>query len=214
LEVVTETPLAGGLSSQTAAERLAQYGPNDPAPRRRRSALSDFLRLFLNPLVLVLLIAATASAALGDVTDAAIIFAIVILSSTLDFAQTRRSQRAIEQLQVQVAPKATVLRDGQWVDIPCSGVVPGDVVRLSAGDVVPADARLLESRDLYVQQSALTGESLPAEKQARGAEVSTHPDAENMVFLRARTEGLQFVPHAHRDLPRALSGGGGGTQAP
>ena len=182
LEAVTETPLAG-LTSQTAVERLAQYGPNDPAPRRRRSALTDFLRLFLNPLVLVLLIAATASAALGDATDAGIIFAIVILSNTLDFAQTRRSQRAIEQLQVQVAPKATVLRDGQWVDVPRSQVVPGDVVRLSAGDMVPADARLLESRDLYVQQSALTGESLPAEKQVHGDEVSSHPDAENMVFL-------------------------------
>jgi P-type Mg2+ transporter len=179
----TEAPVAGGLTSQTAAERLAQYGPNDPAPRKRRSAVIAFLRLFLNPLVLVLLIAATASAALGEATDAGIIFAIVILSNTLDFAQTRRSQKAVEQLQAQVAPVASVLRDGQWVEILCAEVVPGDVVRLSAGDMVPADARLLESRDLYVQQAALTGESLPAEKQARGEAVSTNPDAENMVFL-------------------------------
>jgi P-type Mg2+ transporter len=71
----------------------------------------------------------------------------------------------VEQLQAQVAPKVIVLRDGQWVEILRTEVLPGDVVRLSAGDMVPADARLLESRDLYVQQAALTGESLPAEKQ-------------------------------------------------
>src|SRR5215469_15135906 len=148
-------------SRATAAERLAQYGLNDPAPKKRRSTLLEFLRLFLNPLVVVLLIAAIASAVLGEVTDAGIIIAIVVVSNVLDFGQTRRSQKAIEQLQAQVTPTATVLRDGQWLDIPRAQVVPGDVVRLSAGDMVPADARLLESRDLYVQQSALTGESLP-----------------------------------------------------
>ena len=180
---VSEEAVAGGLTSQAAAERLARYGPNDPAPLKRRSALIDFLRLFLNPLVLVLLVAATASALLGEATDAGIIIVIVILSNTLDFVYTRRSQNAVEKLQAQVAPKATVLRDGQWVEIPRREVVPDDVVQLSAGDMVPADARLLESRDLYVQQAALTGESLPAEKQARGNAVSTQPDAENMVFL-------------------------------
>jgi len=183
LEALAEAPVASGLSSKAAAERLAQYGLNDPAPRKRRSTLVDFLCLFFNPLVVVLLIAATASAVLGEATNAGIIIAIVVVSNVLDFGQTRRSQKAVNQLQAQVAPKATVLRDSQWVDIACTQVVPGDVVRLSAGDMVPADARLLESRDLYVQQAALTGESLPAEKQARGDEVSTRPDAENMVFL-------------------------------
>ena len=182
MEAFAEASVAG-LASTTAAERLAQYGLNDPAPRKRRSALLEFLRLFLNPLVVVLLIAATASAVLGEATDAGIIIAIVIVSNVLDFGQTRRSQKAVEQLQAEVTPKATVLRDGQWLEIPRAQVVPGDVVRLSAGDMVPADARLLESRDLYVQQAALTGESLPAEKQARGDEVSARPDAENMVFL-------------------------------
>jgi Mg2+-importing ATPase len=181
--MLADAPVAGGLTSKTAAKRLVQYGLNDPAPKKRRSPLLEFLRLFLNPLVVVLLIAAAASAVLGEATDAGIIIAIVVVSNVLDFGQTRRSQRAVEQLQAQVTPKATVLRDGQWVDIPRAQVVPGDVVRLSAGDMVPADARLLESRDLYVQQAALTGESLPAEKQAHGDEVSTRPDAENMVFL-------------------------------
>ena len=180
---MTDSPAAAGLTSQAAAEGLARYGPNDPAPRKERSALLDFLRLFLNPLVVVLLTAAIASALLGEPSDAGIIIAIVVLSNTLDFTQTRRSQNAVEQLQAQVAPSATVLRDGQWLEIPRAQVVPGDVARLAAGDMVPADARLLRSRDLYVQQAALTGESLPAEKHARDDAVSTLPEAENMVFL-------------------------------
>jgi P-type Mg2+ transporter len=172
-----------GLTSQEAEGRLKQFGPNDPAPPRRRSAVLDFLRLFLNPLVLILLIAAVLSALLGESTDAGIIIAIVLLSNLLDFGQTYRSQQAVEQLQDRVAPTATVLRDGQWQEIRRTNVVPGDVVRLSAGDLVPADARLLVSRDLYIQQAALTGESLPIEKAVTGAAPSTHPDAANMVFL-------------------------------
>ncbi|HTR39075.1 MAG TPA: magnesium-translocating P-type ATPase [Bryobacteraceae bacterium] len=172
-----------GLTSEEAAARFEQYGPNDPAPAKRHSAILDFLRLFLNPLVLILLIAAVASIFLGEVTDAAIIIGIVVVSNVLDFSQSHKSQAAMEQLRQRVAPTATVLRDGTWQEIRRIEVVPGDCVRLSAGDVVPADARLLESRDLYVQQAALTGESLPVDKHARGDEVSIRPDAENMVFL-------------------------------
>src|SRR5271157_5935609 len=172
-----------GLTSQEATARLGQFGPNDPAPPKHHSAVLDFLRLFLNPLVLILLIAAVISIFLGEPVDAGIIITIVLLSTALDFTQTRKSNQAIEDLRQQVAPTATVLRDGKWQEIRRSDVVPGDVVRLSAGDLVPADARLLESRDLYIQQAALTGESLPVEKQASGEEVSTKPDAENMVFM-------------------------------
>src|SRR5271157_4269370 len=155
-----------GLTSQEAGALLSQFGPNDPAPPQHHSAVLDFLRLFLNPLTLILLIAAGVSAFLGEAADAAIIGVIVLLSTALDFTQTYKSQRAIEQLRQQVAPTATVLRDGKWQELRRRDVVPGDVVRLSAGDLVPADARLLESRDLYIQQAALTGESLPVEKQA------------------------------------------------
>jgi len=178
-----EAAAMAGLTSQEAANRLKQYGPNDPAPARRRSIVRDFLRLFLNPLVLVLLIAASISAFLGEPVDAGIICTIVLLSTAIDFAQTYRSNRAVEQLRQRVAPTATVLRDGQWREIHRTDIVPGDIVRLSAGDMVPADARLLVSCDLYIQQAALTGESLPVEKQASGTEVSTRPDAPNMVFL-------------------------------
>jgi len=172
-----------GLTSQEAGMRLQQFGPNDPAPRRRRSAVLDLLHLFLNPLVLILLIAATTSAFLGEKADALIIITIVLLSVIVDFVQTYRSQKAIGKLQAQVAPTATVLRDGQWQELHRSEVVPGDLVRLSAGDLVPADARLMTARDVYVQQAALTGESLPVEKETSDTESSTRPDAPNMVFL-------------------------------
>jgi P-type Mg2+ transporter len=145
--------------------------------------MREFLGLFANPLVLVLLIAAVSSAALGDAIDAGIIIAIIALSNVLDFTQARRSQSAVAQLQARVAPQATVLRDSKWQEVPRTEVVPEDVIQLSAGDLVPADARLLDSLDLYVQQAALTGESLPVEKQAGGDSVSTRPDAENKVFL-------------------------------
>src|SRR5579862_23748 len=196
-----ETPPASqaGLTSSEAAEQLARCGPNDPVPRGHRSAVLDFLRLFLHPLVVILLMAALAAAALGQTSDASIIIAIVVVSNTLDFIQTRRSQNAIDKLRAQVAPTATVLRDGQWCELACTAVVPGDVVRLAAGDLVPADARLLESRDLYVQQAALTGESLPVEKQARDASAAASgtsaAESDDMVYL-----GTSIVSGAARAL--------------
>ena len=128
----------------------------------RRS--SGVARLIANPLVVLLLVAGTASALLREVADAAIIFVIVLASSGRNAWQTMRSARAVRRLQRQIAPTATVLRDGTWVELPRRRIVAGDILRLSAGDMVPADARLLEATDLHVQQAALTGESLPAEK--------------------------------------------------
>ncbi len=172
-----------GLTTQEAEARLNQFGPNEPAAAQHHSILSDLLHGFRNPLVLILVIAAAASAFMGDKVDAGIIGVIVLLSAAIDFSQTYRSQRAVEKLRAQVAPTATVLRDGEWKEIRRREVVPGDIVRLSAGDLVPADARLLIARDLYVQQAALTGESLPTAKEATGEPASTKADARNMVFL-------------------------------
>ena len=172
-----------GLTEQEAAARLDQFGPNEPAATRHHSVLLDLLHPFMNPLVLILVIAAVASAFLGDRVDAGIIGVIVLLSAAIDFAQTYRSQRAIEQLRDRVAPTATVLRGEEWKEIRRRDVVPGDIFRLSAGDLVPADGRLLIARDLYVQQAALTGESLPTDKEATGEPASTKADARNMVFL-------------------------------
>jgi len=172
-----------GLTPREAEARLQQFGANEPAATQQRSFLSDLLHQFTNPLVLILLIAAIASAFLGDKVDAGIIGTIVLLSTAMDLTQTYRSKRAVERLRDQLAPTATVLRGGEWKEIQRRGVVPGDIVRLSAGDLVPADARLQIARDLYVQQAALTGESLPAEKEATGEPASTKADAPNMVFL-------------------------------
>jgi len=176
-------PTITGLTAEEAEARLNQFGPNEPATTKHHSFLTDLLHAFANPLVLILVIAATASAFLGDKVDAAIIGVIVLLSIVIDLSQTYRSQRAVEQLRDRVAPTASALRGGEWKEIRRRDVVPGDIVRLSAGDLVPADARLLIARDLYVQQAALTGESLPAEKQATAEPASTKADARNMVFL-------------------------------
>ena len=156
-----------GLTAAEAERRLAQYGPNDPAPKKQRSQVADLLLQFANPLVAILLLASIVSAFVGELVNAAIIIVIVSLSVAINFVQTFRSQRAAERLRATVAPTATVLRDGTFSDCPRADIVPGDVVRLSAGDLVPADARLLAAKDLHVQQSALTGESMPVEKESK-----------------------------------------------
>jgi len=174
-----------GLTSAEAAERLAQYGPNDPTPVKHGAAVLELLALFLNPLVIILLVASLISLILGDAGDAAIILVIVLLSIAINFVQTYRSQQAIHKLRENVTPTASVLRDGSWQEIARREVVPGDVVRVSAGDLIPADGRLVESRDLYVQQAALTGESMPAEKDARAGkeDAPPGPDLPNFAFL-------------------------------
>lgn len=125
---------------------------------------------FANPLVAILLFASIASAFVGELVNAAIIGIIVALSVVLNFVQTFRSEAAADGLRATVAPTATVLRDGTFAEQPRVNVVPGDVIGLCAGDLVPADARLLEAKDLHLQESALTGESMPVEKAFRAGD--------------------------------------------
>jgi Mg2+-importing ATPase len=175
----------GGLTTAEARRRLAEVGPNEPARAPRTAGLVQILLLLANPLVIILLIASAASAILGERVNASIIVLILALSVVLNFVQTYRSQRVAERLRDAVAPTATACRDGIWREIRRRDLVPGDVVRLAAGDRVPGDARLLEARDLHVQQAALTGESMPAEKDAGDVEVAPRQpaDARNVVFL-------------------------------
>src|SRR5947207_960027 len=154
-----------GLSTTEARLQLSKIGPNEPVSSRRTSGFAQILFLFVNPLVIILLIASAISAAVGEVLNASIIALMVLLSVALNFIQTYRSQRAVERIRKEVAPTATVVRDGIWTEIPRREVVPGDVISLTAGDLVPADACLFKVRDLHVQQAALTGESLPVEKE-------------------------------------------------
>ena len=174
-----------GITGDEARKRLDKYGPNDTTSTKRSSGLVQFLRLFLNPLIVVLLLASLISAILGDRVDASIIFIIVLLSNILNFVQTYRSQQAVDKLRASVASTASVLRDGKWIEIPRRNLVPGDMIRLTAGDLVPADARLVQTTDLQLQQAALTGESQPVEKTADDLAVPTEnlAEAHNRVFL-------------------------------
>src|SRR5450631_2097364 len=133
-----------GLSQPEARKRIARFGPNTLRDRGERPLLIQYLSHFKNPLVLVLLAASAVSALTGEITGFVIIWAIVLMSVTLDFVQEYRAGRAADQLKKTVAVRATVLRDGHSQDIPIVDLVPGDVVLLSAGDLIPADSRLLE----------------------------------------------------------------------
>ncbi len=165
--MISTEPNPIGLTAAEAARRLAQYGPNDPSPKKQRSHVVELLLQFANPLIAILLFASVVSVFVGELVNGAIIIVIVSLSVAVNFVQAFRSRTAANRLRATVAPTATVLRDGVFRETPRAEVVPGDVVRLSAGDLVPADARLIEARDLHVQQSALTGESMPVEKEAK-----------------------------------------------
>jgi P-type Mg2+ transporter len=172
------TPMtAKGLTSAEAAALLDEHGLNEPAAQKTMSTAVEVGVLLGNPLVIILIVATIITAIVGEFVNAIIIGTMVVASIIIDFTQTYRSHRAAERLREQVAPTATVMRDGQFVELPRKLLVPGDLVRLSAGDLVPADGRLVQSRDLHVQESVLTGESLPAEKEV-GA-----PDAASEVFL-------------------------------
>jgi P-type Mg2+ transporter len=127
-----------GLTTLEAKAQLAKFGPNEQAPPKRAAGLIQVLLLFANPLVIILLIASAVSAFVGEIVNATIIALMVVVSIVINFYQTWHSQRAAERLRGQVASKATLLRDGKWTELPRREVVPGDIFRLSAGDLAPA----------------------------------------------------------------------------
>ncbi|MEM1786960.1 MAG: HAD-IC family P-type ATPase, partial [Zestosphaera sp.] len=152
-----------GLSSEEAQRRLKFFGYNE-LPTKKRAAIIDFLSHFKSPLVIVLLIAGLISGFLKDVTDTVIIYTIILFSIILDFYQEHKAEREVEVLRQKVATKTTVLRDGVRKEVRLEEIVPGDVILLSAGDIVPADSRVISVKDLLVDESVLTGESFPVEK--------------------------------------------------
>jgi Mg2+-importing ATPase len=183
LQQLQATP--GGLTTGETKRRLRLYGPNSMAKESRFAGLLTFLRLFANPLVIILLVASGISLGLGGQVGGLIIIAIVLLSVLLNFFMEFQARHAVEEIQKQVATTAAVMRDGLEQELPIAELVPGDIIRLNAGDLVPADARLLDVKDLQVRESALTGESLPVEKSARDLPEGKHgvADATNSVFL-------------------------------
>ena len=193
-----------GLTSDEANRRLRLYGPNSFVKESRFAALFGFLRLVANPLVIILLIASGASLVLGDRIGGLIIISIVLLSVLLNFFMEFQARHAVEKIQKQVATTAAVIRDGQERELLIAELVPGDIIRLSAGDLVPADARLLKVTDLQVRESALTGESLPVEKSADDLPAGKHEvaDAGNSVFLGTAVQtgiGTAVIVRTGRD---------------
>jgi len=163
-----------GLSSEEAERRLLQYGMNSIKAKKETSSLTLLLSQFNDPIILILLFATALSVYLKEVTDALIIFAIVIVSGLLSFWQERGANNAVKKLLELVQIKAAVLRDREEIEIGIRDVVPGDIVILNAGDAVPGDCLIIESVSLFADESALTGETYPVEKQAG----MSAPDAE------------------------------------
>src|SRR6185437_1175962 len=153
-----------GLTTEEASRRLRLYGPNSLVRESRFAVLFNFFGFFANPLVIILVVASGVSLALGEHVGGFIIIAIVLFSMLLNFLMEFQARHAVEEIQKEIAITSAVMRDGREQQLPVAELVPGDVVRLNAGDLVPADARLLDVKDLHVRESVLTGESLPVEK--------------------------------------------------
>jgi Mg2+-importing ATPase len=187
---------ADGLGTADAQRRLVQYGANLLKPETRSNAVTLLLGQFKSPIIVLLLFATGLSFFLHDPVNALIILAIVVASGLLGFWQEHSATRAVEKLLAMVQVKATVLRDGAPRDIPVERIVPGDVVVLNAGDLVPGDCRIVESRDLFVDEATLTGETFPAEKSA-GTLAADTP-------LPARTNALWMGTHVVSGTANAL----------
>lgn len=153
-----------GLTDEVAQSKLAEVGSNELVEKKRKSTLTIFLNQFKDFMIVVLLAAAIVAGIAGDLTDTVIIVVIVILNAIVGFVQENKAERAMEALKRISALQARVSRNGRVIIIPASQLVPGDVVELEAGNVVPADVRLLEAHSLKINESALTGESMPVEK--------------------------------------------------
>lgn len=174
-----------GLSDDVAEQRLREFGPNRLEEEGRVSPWRQFASQFTGFIILVLIGAAVVSGLLGEWLDALAILVIVVLNAVLGFIQEYRAERALEALKKMAAPLARVVRGGEVKSIPSEEVVPGDILALEMGDLVPADARLLVDNLLKVDEASLTGESIPAKKSARFAADENAPlaDRRNMVYF-------------------------------
>jgi magnesium-transporting ATPase (P-type) len=198
-----------GLPAAEAAARLERYGPNEIEAERETPWWRLLLHQFQDPLIYILLIAAAVTFALRDYADTGVILAVVLLNAAIGFVQEVRAQRAMRSLASMSAPRAEVLRDGHAREIPSRDLVPGDVVMLSSGARVPADLRLVQIRDLEVDESALTGESLAVRKRPEPLESTTlvPGDQLNLAFAgttvtRGRGTGIVVRTGAATELGR------------
>src|SRR5665647_10849 len=179
-----------GLSEAEAGSRLKQVGTNEIAREKHQSALMRLLSNIKNPLVLLLTALGVLSYLTGDHRATVVIFVMVILGVVLRFYQEMRADHAAEKLQAMVSNTATLVRGGKEAEVSLKLLVPGDIVRLGAGDMVPADVRVLSAKDLFLNQMALTGEALPLEKKAAPASTDVQNPLElpNICFLGSNVE--------------------------
>jgi magnesium-transporting ATPase (P-type) len=172
-----------GLSEAEAKLRLAQHGANRLPEAQRQTSLHRFLLQFHNLLIYVLLAAAVITALLGHWVDFGVILAVVVVNALIGFIQEGKAEKALDAIRRMLTHEALVLRDGRRETIPAEELVPGDVVFLQSGDKVPADLRLIETKNLHIEEAMLTGESLPAEKSTAAAEpLATLGDRFGMAF--------------------------------
>ncbi len=178
-----DTNLSNGLSEEEARQRLAKFGPNQIARRPGKPAWLSFLLQFHQPLIYILIVAGAVTAALGQIVDSSVIFGVVLLNAVVGYVQEDKAGRAIEALSRLVPSEVVVRRGGRRGRVRSEQLVPGDVVLLQSGDRVPADLRLTASRSLQVDESALTGESVPVYKHPRAlAKDTILPDRRNLAF--------------------------------
>ena len=179
-----------GLSQSEADSRLKKYGPNEIAREKRQSGLMRLLSNVKNPLVILLASLGVISFLTGDMRATAVIFIMVLLGIVLRFYQEMRADNAAEKLKAMVSNTATVVRNGKESEVQLKLLVPGDIIRLSAGDLVPADVRVLLAKDLFLNQSALTGESLPVEKKAASlsSDIQNPLELVNICFMGSNVE--------------------------
>lgn len=174
-----------GLTSEEAEKRLKQYGPNKFAEGEKTSIWKMLWEQINSILIWILIAAAVVSAFVGEITDAVIIFIVIVLNAVIGVVEESKAEKALEELKKMSTPKAIVKRDGQIKEIPSENLVPGDVVILDAGRYVPADLRLIESANLQIEESALTGESVPVDKNADWISDTEVPlgDQQNIAFM-------------------------------
>ena len=179
-----------GLTTEEAERRLEQYGSNVVVKERRNGGIRLLLTAVVNPLVILLVVLGTISYFTGDVRAAVVIASMVMIGIVLKFVQEYRADTAAAKLKAMIHVTATVIRDGSAVEVPLAHVVPGDIVKLAAGDMIPADVRLISCKDLFIIQSSLTGESLPVEKFDTPGDGTTHSPLEsrNICFLGTSVE--------------------------
>ncbi|MBF0480399.1 MAG: magnesium-translocating P-type ATPase [Desulfovibrionaceae bacterium] len=182
-----KTPAILGLTGEEAEERLERFGPNQTIKEKKITFLQRLWEATVNPLVLLLLVLGALAYVTDDLRTAVVIISMAVIGVTLKVVQESKADTAAAQLKAMVHTTATVLRDGVNKEIPLAGVVPGDIVKLAAGDMVPADVQLLKCKDLHINQATLTGEAMPVEKIA-----AAEPD-ENVQELKLDDPSMCFM---------------------